>query len=60
MLFVDEFGESHRQRVAETEKLEPEHAGAAFVPADMVDGRALAVFWPLDVRRGIYRMKWVH
>ena len=31
-----------------------------FVARDQVLGKALAVFWPLDLRRDIYRFQWVH
>jgi hypothetical protein len=55
---VDEWGEPHwfeRGAVRRT-GAEP----APFVPRDMVQGKALAVFWPLDPRRGIWRLRWVN
>lgn len=56
--FVDEWGEKHwfRRDEAQRRAAEP----APFVPRDMVQGKALAVFWPQDPRRGIWRLKWVN
>jgi signal peptidase I len=53
----DEWGEPHlfpRSAVAVLPPIE-----APFVPRELVLGRALAVFWPLDPMRGIWRFKWV-
>ena len=55
--FVDEYGEKHWHRLVDTRRLPPENA--PFVPRELIDGRALAVFWPLDPRRELYRVKWV-
>jgi len=55
---VDEWGEPHwfprSQATREASEARP------FVPREMIQGRALAVFWPLDPRRGVWRLKWVH
>ena len=56
--FLDEWGEPHWFRHGAAEKLSPEPA--PFVPREMVQGKALAVFWPLDPRRSIYRLRWVN
>ena len=56
---VDEWGEvqwlGHDQRL---ERLSPHTS--PLVPRKMILGRALAVFWPLDPRRDLYRLKWVN
>src|SRR5262249_15589019 len=56
--FVDEWGEKHWFRRDEAHRVAPEPA--PFVPRDMIQGKALAVFWPLDPMRGIWRIKWVN
>lgn len=33
---------------------------APFVPRDLVQGRAVAVFWPLKPHRGLWRLTWLH
>ncbi len=55
---VDEWGEKHWFRRDEARRRTPE--AAPFVPRDMLQGKALAVFWPLDPLRGIWRLKWVN
>ena len=55
---VDEWGEAHWFRAGAGERLPPEPA--PFVERGMIQGKALAVFWPLDPRRKIYRWKWVN
>ncbi len=55
---VDEWGEKHWFRRDEALRHAPEPA--PFVPREMIQGKALAVFWPLDPRRGIWRLKWVN
>lgn len=55
---VDEWGEKHWFRRDEARRRTPE--AAPFVPRDMIQGKALAVFWPLDPLRGIWRLKWVN
>jgi len=32
----------------------------AFVPRRLIGGRAVAVFWPVSFRLGLWRLKWVH
>ena len=32
---------------------------APFVPRNLITGRAVAVFWPLSIKYGAYRWKWV-
>jgi hypothetical protein len=56
--FVDEYGEPHWFEDGEAEQISPE--AAPFVPREAIQGRALAVFWPLDPVRDIYRLGWVH
>jgi signal peptidase I len=56
--FVDEWGEKHWFRRDEARRARPEVA--PFVPREMIQGKALAVFWPLDPLRGIWRLKWVN
>jgi signal peptidase I len=54
---VDEWGEKHWFRGDQGRRRAPELA--PFVPRHMIQGRALAVFWPLDPVRGIWRLEWV-
>jgi signal peptidase I len=56
--FRDEWGELHWFRSADADALSP--IQSPFVPRDMVQGHAIAVFWPLSPLRGIYRLKWVN
>jgi len=56
-LLVDEFGERAWIPSDELEVLRDEDV--PFVPRSMVQGKALAVFWPLDPLEGIYRLSWV-
>jgi hypothetical protein len=39
---------------------DPSTESAPFVPRRLIQGRALAVFWPLSPRLGVYRWKWIH
>jgi len=55
---VDEWGEKHWFRLDEARRRVPEYA--PFVPRALIHGKALAVFWPLDPIRGIWRLKWVN
>lgn len=55
---VDEWGEKHWFASGTARRLAPELA--PFVPRELVQGKALAVFWPLDPIRGIWRLKWVN
>lgn len=54
---VDEWGEKHWFRRDEARRRAPDFA--PLVPRRLMQGRALAVFWPLDPVRGIWRLKWV-
>ncbi|MBM3975824.1 MAG: signal peptidase I [Planctomycetes bacterium] len=54
----DEWGEPHLFPQSSASVLSP--IEAPFVPRELVLGRALAVFWPLDPLHGIWRFKWVH
>ena len=55
---VDEFGEPHVFRRDRARRLPPENE--PFVPRSMFQGKALAVFWPIDPVRRIVRLKWIH
>ena len=55
---VDEWGEKHWFPRTHAQRLGPELA--PFVPRALIQGKALAVFWPLDPLRGIWRLKWVN
>jgi hypothetical protein len=55
---VDEWGEKHWFRLDAARRRVPEYA--PFVPRALIHGKALAVFWPLDPIRGIWRLKWVN
>ena len=57
-LVRDEWGERIWFRVGAAEQISPEPA--PFVAREMIQGKALAVFWPQDPRRGIFRLKWVN
>ncbi|MEW6073091.1 MAG: signal peptidase I [Planctomycetota bacterium] len=56
--FVDEWGEVHWLSGDEMEMEEAVYA--PFVPRRLILGRALAVFWPLDPRLDLYRLRWVN
>jgi signal peptidase I len=56
--FVDEWGERHW--FAQDAARRPTPLPAPFVPREMIQGKALAVFWPLDPLRGVWRLKWVN
>ncbi|HED65365.1 MAG TPA: signal peptidase I [Planctomycetes bacterium] len=58
LLLVDEYGERHIFHQRNSRKLPPENA--PFVPREMFQGKALAVFWPLDPLRHLVRLKWIH
>ncbi len=57
LFFRDEWGERHWMKLDEVDELPPEDA--PFVPRELVLGRALAVFWPMDPLHRIFRLKWV-
>ena len=54
---VDEWGETHHFPSQQAVALAPEDA--PFVDRSLVLGRALAVFWPIQPTKGIYRFQWV-
>lgn len=54
---VDEWGEVHWFPRGTSRRLSPEYA--PFVPRDLIQGRALAVFWPQNPLRDLWRLKWV-
>jgi signal peptidase I len=56
---IDEWGEVRWLGADQRfERLSP--LTSPLVPQEMILGRALAVFWPLNPRRDLYRLKWVH
>ena len=55
--FVDEWGEPHWLKNEDI--LARRSENSSFVPRGMIQGKAVAVFWPLDPRRDIFRLKWV-
>ncbi len=57
LAFRDEWGERHWMKLAEAREITPEDAH--FVPRELVLGRALAVFWPIDPFHDVLRLKWV-
>lgn len=57
LVFEDEWGETHWFPSGVLESLPPE--AAPFVPRHMIQGKALAVFWPLNPRLSIYRLNWI-
>jgi len=56
--FVDEWGEPHWLKNEDI--LARRVEASPFVPREMIQGKAVAVFWPLDPRRDIFRLKWVN
>ncbi len=57
-VLVDEWGETHWFARGQAQRAGIE--SAPFVPRALIQGKALAVFWPLDPLRGIWRLKWVN
>lgn len=55
---VDEYGESQWFPTLDAEQLSP--LDSPFVPREMILGKAVAVFWPIDPRLELYRLKWVN
>jgi len=55
---VDEYGEPQWFPTLEAERLSP--LDSPFVPREMILGKAVAVFWPIDPRLELYRLKWVN
>jgi len=58
--FRDLFGETWWLDGPGVPYADPPSENAPFVPRRLIQGRALAVFWPLSPRLGVYRWKWVH
>ncbi len=58
--FLDVFGEAWWLSGPGIPYADPPARNAPFVPRRMIQGRALAVFWPLSPRLGLYRWKWIH
>ena len=56
--FIDEWGEPHWFGNDEIQARRTE--SSPFVPKEMILGKAVAVFWPLDPRRAIFRPRWVN
>lgn len=54
---VDEWGETHHFPSQQAAPLSPEDA--PFVERSLILGRALAVFWPIQPSKGVYRFQWV-
>jgi signal peptidase I len=58
--FRDVYGEVRWLRGAQIPYASPPSENVPFVPRRLVQGRALAVFWPWSPRLGVYRWKWIH
>lgn len=58
--FRDVFGETWWLDGPGVPFANPPSENAPFVPRHLIQGRALAVFWPLSPRLGVYRWKWIH
>ncbi len=58
--FRDRYGEPYWLRARGYPWASPSNEPAPFVPRRMIQGRALAVFWPMVPRLGVYRLKWIH
>jgi len=56
--FVDEWGEPHWMKNSDI--ISRRTTPSPFVPREMIQGKAVAVFWPLDLRRDIFRIRWVN
>jgi len=57
VFFHDDLGQRHVFAQRESIRLTSE--SASFVPRHMITGRALAVFWPMQPARDIYRLGWI-
>jgi signal peptidase I len=57
--FRDLFGETWWLEGPGVPYADPPAENAPYVPRRLIQGRALAVFWPLSPRLGVYRWKWV-
>lgn len=56
--FRDEWGEEHWFPTAGGRQ--GLQAPAPLVPRELIQGRALAVFWPIKPHRGLWRLAWLH
>lgn len=56
--FRDEWGEPHWFSTADGRQ--GLQAPAPLVPRELIQGRALAVFWPIKPHRGLWRLAWLH
>ena len=56
--FRDEWGEEHW--FATTDGRQGLQASSPLVARELIQGRALAVFWPLKPHKGIWRLAWLH
>lgn len=56
--FRDEWGETHWFPTHSAQQLTP--SASPFVPRNMILGHAVAVFWPLDPFKDLYRLEWVN
>ncbi len=54
---VDEWGEMLRMPRSDVQELSPEDA--PFVERSLIVGRAIAVFWPIQPQKSVWRLKWV-
>jgi len=57
--FVDQFGERHVLEPEEARPLGRPETGI-MVPRELITGRAVLVFWPMFVWRGLFDMDWVN
>jgi signal peptidase I len=57
-LFRDRFGERHTVDADAPGLFEP--VPASLVPRELIQGRALAVFWPIKPLSGLWRLTWIH
>ena len=57
--FRDSFGENRAYEAGEVFEAEKSIAAEPFVPLEMMQGRAISVFWPIKPLDGVWRFKWV-
>ena len=58
VILRDEWGERHRFPLRGNHKLPADPS--PFVTRDLIQGRALAVFWPISFKHDVFRPGWVH
>jgi hypothetical protein len=58
--FKDEWGEVHWFAQSATAGQTLRGQPAPLVPRELIHGRAVAVFWPLDPFRKLWRLGWLH